>query len=167
MIDKIDKKIIELLMDDSRITNVQIAQKIKRSESTVRQRMTKLVERGIIKRFSIMINPIAFGYNTEAFVGINTNPSKLLKVIKSLKKIKSKQGKQTKTKKGAAVLGSKALEEYIEHLTTVLIVRLVPRIVPIVSMAVSAHSNHEIIEHSGNAAFMVYRKRFIERKKEI
>jgi len=87
MIDKIDKKIIDLLMEDSRITNVQIAQKIKRSESTVRQRMTKLVERGIIKRFSIMINPIAFGYNTEAYIGINTNPGKLLKVIKSLKKI--------------------------------------------------------------------------------
>jgi len=87
MIDKIDKKIIEILMDDSRVTNVQIAQKIKRSESTVRQRMSKLVEKGIIKRFSIKINPIAFGYNTEAFVGINTNPGKLLKVIKSLKKI--------------------------------------------------------------------------------
>ncbi len=88
MIDKIDKKIIDILMEDSRVTNVQIAQKIKRSESTVRQRMTKLVEKGIIKRFSIMINPIAFGYNTEAFIGINTNPGKLLKVIKSLKKIK-------------------------------------------------------------------------------
>jgi len=43
---------------------------------------------------------------------------------------------------------------------------LVPRALPIVSMAVSAHSNHEIIEHSGNATVMVYRKRFIERKKE-
>ncbi|MCK5047407.1 MAG: winged helix-turn-helix domain-containing protein, partial [Candidatus Heimdallarchaeota archaeon] len=49
MIDKIDKKIIDLLMEDSRVTNVQIAQKIKRSESTVRQRMSKLVEKGIIK----------------------------------------------------------------------------------------------------------------------
>jgi hypothetical protein len=103
----------------------------------------------------------------EIGVGGSEIKFKALREIDSLKKIKSKRGKQTTTKKGATVLGSKALEEYIEHLTTVLIVRLVPRIVPIVSMAVSAHSNHEIIEHSGNAAFMVYRKRFIERKKKI
>ncbi len=87
MIDKIDKKIIDLLLEDSRVTNVQIANKIKRSESTVRQRLTKLTDRGIIKKFSIILNPIAFGYNTVAFVGLNTHPGKLLKAIKSLKKI--------------------------------------------------------------------------------
>ena len=35
------------------------------------------------------------------------------------------------------------------------------------TMAMSAHSDHEIMEHSGEAAFMVYRKRFIERKREL
>jgi len=92
---------------------------------------------------------------------------KALKEIDSLKRIKNRPVNKTTAKKGASVLGSKALEEYIEHLMTALIVRLVPRALPIVSMAVSAHSNHEIIEHSGQAAFMVYRKRFVERKKEI
>ncbi|MHA1211522.1 MAG: Lrp/AsnC family transcriptional regulator [Candidatus Heimdallarchaeota archaeon] len=87
MLDKIDKKIIEILMDDSRITNVQIAKKIKRSESTVRQRLIKLTENGIIKKFTIEVNPNAFGYNTIAYVGITAHPGKLLKVIKSLKKI--------------------------------------------------------------------------------
>ncbi|NHJ86455.1 MAG: Lrp/AsnC family transcriptional regulator [Asgard group archaeon] len=87
MLDSIDKKILDILMEDSRTTNVIIAKKIKRSESTVRQRITKLMDQGIIKKFSIIINPTFFGYNTIAFVGINTNPGKLLKVIKSLKKI--------------------------------------------------------------------------------
>jgi len=103
----------------------------------------------------------------EIGIGGSEIKFKALKEIDSLKKIKSKPGRKTTTKKSAAVMGSKALEEYIEHLTTALIVRLVPRALPVVSMAVSAHSNHEMIEHSGNAAFMVYRKRFIERKKEI
>jgi len=102
----------------------------------------------------------------EIGIGSSDIKFKALKEIKALQKISDKTSKQ-ETKKGVAVVGAKALEEYIEHLTTALIVRLVPRVLPIVSMAVSAHSNHEIIEHSGNAAFMVYRKRFIERKKDI
>jgi hypothetical protein len=103
----------------------------------------------------------------EIGVGGSEIKFKALMEIDSLKKIKTKVSKKKTTKKGASVLGSKALEEYIEHLTTALIIRLVPRVLPVVSMAVSAHSNHEIIEHSGQAAFMVYRKRFIERKKKM
>ena len=103
----------------------------------------------------------------EIGVGGSEIKFKALNEIESLKKMKDNTHKDTTAKKGVSVLGSKALEEYIEHLTAALIVRLIPRALPVVSMAVSAHSNHEIIEHSGNAAFMVYRKRFIKRKKEI
>jgi len=102
----------------------------------------------------------------EIGVGGSEIKFKALEEIGSLKKIKPRVGKKT-TKKGVSVLGSKALEEYIEHLTSAMIVRLVPRSLPLVSMAVSAHSNQEIIEHSGQAAFMVYRKRFIERKRKF
>jgi len=102
----------------------------------------------------------------EIGIGGSDIKFKALKEIDILKKIKNKTEKKT-TKKGVAVLGSKALEEYIEHLTASLIVRLVPRVLPVVSMVVSSHSNHEIMEHSGQAAFMVCRKRFIERKKKI
>jgi hypothetical protein len=103
----------------------------------------------------------------EIGIGGSDIKFKALKEIDSLKKIKSKEGKKKTTKKGVTVLGSKALEEYIEHLSAAMIVRLVPRAVPVVSIVVSSHSNHEIMEHSGQAAFMVYRKRFIERKKKM
>jgi len=103
----------------------------------------------------------------EIGVGGSEIKFKALKEIDSLKKIKPKVSKKKTTKKGVTVLGSKALEEYIEHLAAALIVRLVPRALPVVSMVVSSHSNNEIMEHSGQAAFMVYRKRFIERKKKM
>ena len=102
-----------------------------------------------------------------AYVLINTEIGSESEVLEAIKKIKSESDKKTAAQKGVSVIGSKALEEYIEHLTAALLVRLVPRAVPVISMAVSAHSNHEIMEHSGQTAFMVYRKRFIERKKEI
>ena len=103
----------------------------------------------------------------EIGVGGSEIKFKALEEIELLRKIESETGEKTTSKKGVTVLGSKALEEYVEHLTTNLLVRLVPRALPVVSMVVSAHSNHEIMEHSGQAAFMVYRKRFIERKKEM
>jgi len=103
----------------------------------------------------------------EIGVGGSEIKFKALKEIASLKKLKSKSPSEITAQKGVSVLGSKALEEYIEHLTAALIVRLVPRALPLISMAVSAHSNHEIIEHSGKAAFMVYRRRFIERKMKM
>jgi len=103
----------------------------------------------------------------EIGVGGSEIKFKALDEIEDLKKIKGESDKKAVAQKGVSVIGSKALEEYIEHLTAALLVRLVPRAVPIISMAVSAHSNQEIIEHSGNAAFMVYRKRFIERKKKL
>jgi len=74
-------------MEDSRTTNVKIAKKIKRSESTVRQRLTKLIAKGVLRKFTVIVDPNAFGVNTIAFVGVNTNSSKLLKVIKNLNKI--------------------------------------------------------------------------------
>ncbi|MFW9922773.1 MAG: Lrp/AsnC family transcriptional regulator [Candidatus Thorarchaeota archaeon] len=87
MFDEIDRDIINLLMEDSRITNIEIAKKIKRSESTVRQRVTKLLDKGIIRKFSIVVDPAALGYTTISYIGINTHPAKLLKIIQSLKKI--------------------------------------------------------------------------------
>jgi len=87
MFDKIDQKIIEILQKNSRITNIEIAKKINRSESTVRQRLMKLLDKGIIKKFSVEINPVYLGFNTVAYVGINTHPAKLLRVVKLLKKL--------------------------------------------------------------------------------
>ena len=87
MLDPIDQQIVNILMEDSRTTNVKIAKKIKRSESTVRQRLTKLIAKGVLRKFTVIVDPNAFGVNTIAYVGVNTNSSKLLKVIKNLNKI--------------------------------------------------------------------------------
>ena len=91
---------------------------------------------------------------------------KTLEEIESLKLAKA-EAKEEISKKGVYVLGSKVLEEVGEHLAVSLLIRLIPRALPVVSVVVSAHSNHEIMEHSGNMAFMVYRKRFIKRKREL
>ena len=92
---------------------------------------------------------------------------KALREIEALKDMESRDQRGEAEIRAVSALGAKALEEYIEHLTVALLVRLVPRALPVISIVVGAHSNHEIIEHSGNTAFMVYRKRFIERKAQM
>ncbi|HZB80970.1 MAG TPA: HTH-type transcriptional regulator LysM [Nitrososphaera sp.] len=51
--DEIDEKIIHILQDDSRRAFVDIANEIGLSESAVRRRVKNLVDRAIIKRFTI------------------------------------------------------------------------------------------------------------------
>jgi hypothetical protein len=103
----------------------------------------------------------------EAAIGGSKLKFESLKEIERLKKLKRKRLSKKTQPKGTSMLGAKVLEGYIEDLTVALLIRLIPRSLPVISMAVSAHSNHEIMENSGNTAFMVYRKRFIERKKTL
>jgi len=105
----------------------------------------------------------------EAGVGGSEAKFKALQEIENLKRLKDEKTETEATGKGISVVGAKALEEYIEDLAVSLLGRLIPRTlpIPVATMVISAHSNHEIMEHSGNTAFMVYRKRFIERKKEL
>lgn len=51
--DETDEKIIQILQADSRRAFVEIAHEIGLSESAVRRRVKNLVDRGIIKRFTI------------------------------------------------------------------------------------------------------------------
>jgi Lrp/AsnC family transcriptional regulator, regulator for asnA, asnC and gidA len=52
-LDSTDEKIIQLLQEDSRKSFVDIGAKIGLSESAVRRRVKNLMDRGLIKRFTI------------------------------------------------------------------------------------------------------------------
>mgnify|MGYP000490911529 CR=1 FL=1 len=82
-IDEIDKKIIEILKLDSRIPFLKIAKQIGISEAAVRQRIKKLVETGILKRFTIEVKKEA-----SAIMLISVDPSiPTFKVSVELRKI--------------------------------------------------------------------------------
>ena len=90
-----------------------------------------------------------------------------LKDIESFKKLADKKGRENLSQKSVSTLGANALEGYIEEFTVSLLVELIPRALPLISVAVSAQADHEIIKNSGEMAFMVYRRRFIERKRGL
>jgi Lrp/AsnC family transcriptional regulator for asnA, asnC and gidA len=83
-IDEIDQKILKLLEEDARLPFLEIAKKLKLSESTIRKRVQALKGRGVIKRFTVEIDPTKIGLNTVAIVGIDVDPPKLLEVAQKL-----------------------------------------------------------------------------------
>jgi len=71
--DETDKKIIELLQQDGRLEDVEIARRTGISHDTVKRRRKKLEEAGYIKILA-NINPCKFGYTNVFFMGISLIP---------------------------------------------------------------------------------------------
>ena len=72
MIDGIDGKILQFLQEDARMSIADIARKLKMAPSAVLQRIRKLREAGVIKGFTVHLNPEAVGSGLLAFVAIKT-----------------------------------------------------------------------------------------------
>ena len=89
MMDEKDMRIIEMLSKNARTPYLEIARKLKISETAVRKRVKKLVENGVIEGYTIKINPEKLGYKSIAHVGINTNPGLLLRVACRLTEMES------------------------------------------------------------------------------
>jgi Lrp/AsnC family transcriptional regulator for asnA, asnC and gidA len=84
MIDDLDAKILRLLEADGSVSFTNIARKLKLNESTIRKRVLSLKEKGVIKKFCIIVDPAKIGLNTVAVVGIDASPDKLLEIAQKL-----------------------------------------------------------------------------------
>jgi len=67
-LDTINKKIVEMLIKDSRRPYREIADELGVTESTVRKRVKKLVEDKVIERFTVALNPERSGKSIIAYV---------------------------------------------------------------------------------------------------
>ena len=82
-IDEIDQKIIRLLQENGRRTNADIARSIKMSEATVKNRIDKLIENGIVRILAVL-NPKTLGFHANALLGIRVLPGNIEKVGNTL-----------------------------------------------------------------------------------
>ncbi len=81
-IDEKDKRIIEVLKKNSRLTTRQIAKKTRIPITTVHHRIKKLKERGFIKRFTIELDFKKFKKNFAAIILVNCDYRELRKLKK-------------------------------------------------------------------------------------
>lgn len=67
-IDDIDLRLIELLQDHGRTSQHDLAQSVGLSSPAVGERLRKLEERGIIRRFTAVLDPKKVGLDVTAFI---------------------------------------------------------------------------------------------------
>jgi len=77
-------KILEILMKDGRKSYTEIAKILETSETSVRKRIKRMEEEGIIKGYKAEIDPAKIGYNVVALTGFDTNPEDFLSVARKL-----------------------------------------------------------------------------------
>jgi Lrp/AsnC family transcriptional regulator for asnA, asnC and gidA len=72
-LDKLDKKILKILQDDGRASNVSIAKRIGVGHTRVRDRIIRMEEAGVIESYHAHINPNALGSNILCIVQLRVN----------------------------------------------------------------------------------------------
>lgn len=82
MLDEIDKKIINLLNNDGRMSYREISRKLNISVGTVHNRIKKLMDKGVIKKFMPVIDHSKLGYDLTVIIGIKAK-SGFLEDLKS------------------------------------------------------------------------------------
>ena len=70
-LDRIDKKILQLMQADARITNLELADRIGLSPTPCSRRVKRLEESGIIDKHVTLLKSSALGLNLTAMIGIS------------------------------------------------------------------------------------------------
>jgi Lrp/AsnC family transcriptional regulator, leucine-responsive regulatory protein len=66
--DEIDLQVLEILQENARIANAEIARRVGMAPSAVLERVRKLEERGVIEGYAARVNAEAVGQGLTAFV---------------------------------------------------------------------------------------------------
>lgn len=78
-------ELVRLLWENSRMSFVDMARHFGVSETAVRKRTRKLIEDGIIRKYTVEINPRKLGFNVNAVIGVDTEPEHYLRTLEALK----------------------------------------------------------------------------------
>ena len=86
-IDDLDLKILSELSKDASISVPKLSKKVNINASVVYSRIKRLIKRGLIKKFTVIINDEALGLNVKALTGINMDSKLRDNVLNELFKV--------------------------------------------------------------------------------
>ncbi|MEN0128962.1 MAG: Lrp/AsnC family transcriptional regulator [Brevundimonas sp.] len=69
-LDDLDLAILRVLSVDARATFAQVGEQVSLSAPAVKRRVDRLRDRGVIRGFTVRLDPAALGWHTEAFVEV-------------------------------------------------------------------------------------------------
>jgi len=71
--DDVDIQILNLLREDSRMSLRQVSIKVDKAIGTVMKRIKDLQNEGILKKYTVVLDPIKLGYTQTAVILVQTN----------------------------------------------------------------------------------------------
>ncbi|MEM2901165.1 MAG: Lrp/AsnC family transcriptional regulator [Candidatus Bathyarchaeia archaeon] len=85
-LDVLDLKIVRALQADARKPITRLAKEVGANQATVRKRIDKLIEAGIIQHFTVSLDYHKLGRAIKAFVGLRVQPARLREIVDHLAK---------------------------------------------------------------------------------
>ncbi len=86
MIDETDKQILNVLLDNSRLSYREIAKKVRVSVATVMHRVNRLKKEKIIKKYTTVLDYEKLGYDVEITIHMKINKGKLIELENKIAK---------------------------------------------------------------------------------
>ena len=87
-IDKLDRKILEIISQNARIPFKDVAEVCNVSRAAIHQRVQKMIEMKVIVGSGYHINPSVLGYNTCTYIGVKLERGSMYKdVVPEFEKI--------------------------------------------------------------------------------
>jgi len=87
MLDEVDRRMVEILAEDARISLKELAGRVNLSSPSASERLKRLEERGVIRAFTVDIDPQALGYTLQAIVRVRPLPGQLHRVQQLIEEI--------------------------------------------------------------------------------
>jgi Lrp/AsnC family leucine-responsive transcriptional regulator len=75
-LDEFDRKIVDILRDDGRITVTELAQRIGLSKTPCQLRLRRLIETGLIRGFAALLDPAKLGMDHVAFAEVKLSDTR-------------------------------------------------------------------------------------------
>jgi len=73
MIDEKDERILQILQRNGRVTNVELARAAELTPSATLERVRKLEERGLIRGYTAVLDPLGLGLGLAAFIFVRVD----------------------------------------------------------------------------------------------
>lgn len=90
-VDSIDQRIVSQLVADARSSYAEIGKVVGLSAPAVKRRVDRLLDRGVLRGFTAVVDPEALGWGTEAFVEVryrgNVSPKQIRASLEPLAEV--------------------------------------------------------------------------------
>ena len=86
MLDDIDKKIIKVLENDARTSLRKISELVDVSLGTVSNRVKRMEKNGVIKGYSVILDPDKIGWELNVVIGLRIQKGRLIEIQERIAK---------------------------------------------------------------------------------